>query len=354
MERLRGLNFGGWFSQIDAIKEKDPEKFPGIDTHMETFIGENDFKQQKTWGFNHIRIPVDSYLFFDENEKPLESRFKNLDNAVNWAANSGLTLIIDLHECPGHDFAEAANIAVQKLFIDPQYLQKTKIIWSYIAERYGSEKHIFFEVLNEPVAPTAQQWNDIKDQLCKTIRKYAPASPIIVGSNMWNWPSTYKDLTPVQSDNVMYSFHFYEPILFTHQCAPWMKETEIQVKRTYPGDFGNGLTRKYGYLESAGIWNRDRFLKDITPAAEFGKKYNVPLICNEFGVYAPVPMQSQKLWLSDLLSVLKEMNISYSYWNYKNLDFGIISRGERLHEILPQYDNPERINFEVLSILHAH
>ncbi|NLE03008.1 MAG: glycoside hydrolase family 5 protein [Fibrobacter sp.] len=354
MERLRGLNFGGWLSQIDAIKEKDPEKFPGIDVHMDTFIGEEDFKRQKDWGFNHVRIPVDFYLFFDEFEKPFEHRFKSIDNAVKWTEKSGLFLIIDLHECPGHDFADATDIPVQRIFEDPGYIKKTQRIWAYLSERYGDHKHVLFEVLNEPVAPTAQVWNSVKDQLCKTIRSHAPSSTIVVGSNMWNWPSTYKDFTPFESDNVMYCFHFYEPLLFTHQFAPWMKEPEVRVRRAYPGDYGSGFARKYDLVQSDGVWNRERFIKDITPVAEFGERYKVPLICDEFGVYAPVPMEYQKLWLNDLLSVLKDMNIGYCYWNYKNLDFGIISQGEKLHEQLPQYDNPERINYQILSILQAH
>jgi hypothetical protein len=31
---MRGINMGRWLSQIDAIQEKDPENFPGIDKHI--------------------------------------------------------------------------------------------------------------------------------------------------------------------------------------------------------------------------------------------------------------------------------------------------------------------------------
>lgn len=354
MERLRGLNFGGWLSQIDAIKEKDPDKFPGIDIHMETFLGIEDFLQVKKWGFNHVRVPIDYYLFFDDNANPIESRLRKLDLAVTWAGEAALSLMIDLHECPGHDFAETTDTPVQNLFADPSYLKKTEKIWACLSERYSEYTHLFYEALNEPVAPTAKIWNDIKDKLCKNIRKYSPKTPIIVGSNMWNWPSTYKDFTPVDLDNMIYTFHFYEPLLFTHQFAPWIKEPEIREKRKYPDDYGAGFIRKYGFLHSDGIWDRERFAREIGPVADFGKKYKVPVICNEFGVYAPVPMQYQLRWLEDLLSVCKEMNIGFSYWNYKNLDFGIISRGESLHNNLAQYNNSERINYQVLSTLQSN
>jgi aryl-phospho-beta-D-glucosidase BglC (GH1 family) len=354
MDRLRGLNFGGWLSQVDAIAEKDGAGFPGVNAHLDTFIGRDDFARQKAWGFNHVRLPVDAYHFFTGEEAPVEPRFAVLDRAVRWAAESGLQLVIDLHECPGHDFADAVDDPVQKLFVDPVYLRKTETIWSVIAERYSGEKHVCFEVLNEPVAPDAAVWNRIKDALCRTVRKFAPHNTIIVGSNMWNGPATYREFTPVAIDNVCYCFHFYEPLLFTHQHAPWIHEPEIRAEYTYPADYGPGFTRKYGFVHSAGRWDRSRIAEEIEPVVRFREKYDVPVVCNEFGVYAPVPVNLQLLWLEDVLSLLQELDIGYSYWNYKNLDFGIISRGEQLHAHRPQYANPERINHQVLGVLQKY
>lgn len=354
MDRFRGLNFGGWLSQIDAIAEKDPEHFPGVDAHMEIFIQKDDFLQQKKWGFNHVRLPIDAHHFFDDNETPVELRLAVLDRAAVWAADAGLQLIIDLHECPGHDFAEATAHPVQKLFVDQVYLRKTEKIWATLAERYGEQRHICFEVLNEPVAPDAAAWNRVKDTLCRTIRSHAPGNTVIVGSNMWNWPSTYRDFTPVDIDNVLYCFHFYEPLLFTHQQAPWMHETEIRAEYSYSADYGKGFARKYGFVHSDGRWDRDRFIREIEPVARFGEKYGAKVICDEFGVYAPVPIELQVRWLDDLLSVLLKTDIGFSYWNYKNLDFGIISRGEQLHEARSQYANPERINYQVLEVLQRY
>jgi len=355
MSRIRGINMGGWLSQIDAIQEKDPDKFPGIDRHMETFIGAGDFAHVKNWGFDHARVPVDSYLFFTEEEKPVENRLVNLDRAVEYARQNGLKLIVDLHECPGHDFSEATKSPVQKLFSDDDtYIKKTEKIWAYLAERYAHNDFVLFETLNEPVAPTAEVWNKVKDRLCRAIRRHAPRSTIITGSNMWNWPSTFDSLTPFDDDNMIYCVHFYEPLLFTHQNAPWIGNPEIKTVRPYPGDYGPGFVRKYGLTMSAGIWDRQRLVKEFEPVNTFRKKYNARIICNEFGVYTPVELQSQLRWYDDLLSVLKEMEIGFSYWNYKNLDFGIISTGEKLHENLPQYNNSERINYPVLEVLRKY
>lgn len=352
--RLRGLNFGGWMSQIDAIMEKDPAAFPGVDEHLQRFIDESDFAQLKSWGFNHVRLPIDALHFFDDTEHPIECRLQVLDRAVAQAAKNDLRCILDLHECPGHDFADATTVPVQKLFTDNRYVDKAVTIWSVLAERYSTHPHVLFEPLNEPVAPDAETWNTIKAPLCSAIRTHAPKNHIIVGSNMWNWPSTFPDLTPVDMDNIIYNFHFYEPLLFTHQRAPWMHEPEIKADYSYPGNYGRGFTRKFGLVHAEGIWNRDRFYREILPVVEFGKKHSAEVTCNEFGVYAPVPIELQLLWLDDFLSVLKEFEIGFSYWNYKNLDFGIISRGEQLHADRPQYANPEKTNYQVLSVLQKY
>jgi len=355
MNRMRGLNMGGWLSQIDAIQEKDPDKFPGIDKHMETFIGPNDFSNVRKWGFDHVRIPVDSYLFFTEDEAPIENRLVHLDNAVKYARSNGLKLILDLHECPGHDFSEAAKNPVQKLFTDDEtYIKKTEKIWACLAERYSKNDNVLFETLNEPVAPSAEIWNNVKDKLCRQIRLHAPWSTIITGSNMWNSAVTFDSLTPFEDDNIMYSVHFYEPLLFTHQNAPWIDNPEIKTARPYPGDYGPGFIRKYGLTLSAGVWDKDRLAKVFAPVNAFRKKYNARIICNEFGVYAPVELESQLRWYEDLLSTLREMDIGFSYWNYKNLDFGIISIGEKLHENLLQYDNSDRINHTLLGVLKKY
>ena len=355
MTRMRGLNIGGWLSQIDAIKEKDPDTFPGIDKHMESFIGSGDFYNIRKWGFDHVRLPIDSYLFFTEDGAPVENRLANLDRAVKFAKSNSLKLILDLHECPGHDFSEVTKSPVQKLFSgDDTYIKKTEKIWACLAERYSKSDHVLFETLNEPVAPTAGIWNDVKDRLCREIRVHAPWSTIITGSNMWNWPGTFDSLTPVEDDNMLYSVHFYEPLLFTHQNAPWINNPEIKTTRPYPGDYGHGFIRKYDMKLSVGVWNKKRLAKEFEPVNAFRKKYKARVICNEFGVYAPVDLESQLRWYEDLLSTLNEMQIGYSYWNYKNLDFGLISIGEKLHEGLPQYDNVDRINHTLLDVLKKY
>lgn len=353
MERLRGINFGGWLSQIDAIEEKDPSGFNGVDYHMRHFLGPDDFTRVAKWGFNHVRLPIDYDYFFDEDANPIKSRFPFLDEAIAAAQANRLTVMLDLHKCPGHTFHDLTK-QVQKLFDGDEHIQLTIRVWQYLAERYGGFTNTVFEVLNEPVAPTAKTWNGVKDTLCRAIRAFAPNTPIVVGSNMWNWPSTYPEMTPVDDDNVIYCFHFYEPLLFSHQKAPWLPEPEFQMSYEYPGDYGKGVIRQYELKMSEGIWDRARFERELAPVLAFRDAHRTQVICNEFGIYAGAPRASQLRWMHDFMGVLKDNNIGFSYWNYKNLDFGLISKNESLHADLPRYRNSKRLDEKMVALLQQY
>ncbi|MBN2529281.1 MAG: glycoside hydrolase family 5 protein [Deltaproteobacteria bacterium] len=353
MDRLRGINFGGWLSQIDAIEEKDPDGFVGVENHMRQFMRPDDFTQVAKWGFNHVRLPIDYNYFFDEQANPIKKRFIFIDEAVAAAQANRLQVMLDLHKCPGHYFHDQSG-EVQQLFIGDTHVNLTIKVWQFMAERYAGFTNTIFEVLNEPVAPTAEVWNNVKDKVCLAIRQVAPDTTIVVGSNMWNWPSTYPDMTPLDDDNVLYCFHYYEPLLFTHQKAPWMPEPIYQKEYDYPADYGEGVIRQYGLRMSEGLWDKERLEKELAPVFAFRDRYNARVICNEFGVFAGVPREPQLRWMADFLSVLEKNDIGFSYWNYKNLDFGLISQGESLHSHLDRYANPKRLDNEMVELLQAH
>ena len=354
-ERLRGLNLGGWFSQVDCIEEKDPAGFPGFYEHAKSFITQKDLQFIKNAGFNHVRLPVDYFNFFKgEDLKQDDAAFEILDNAIDKILGLGLALIFDLHKCPGHDFhLGAMQNTTQPFFTDSKCRENAKKVWSVLAERYGGKEGILLEILNEPVAPDSNTWNKVKDELFWHIRKIAPKAPIVVGSNKWNNPAKFANLTPLDDDNVLYSFHSYQPVIFTHQKANWIPEPYFHQNRSWPGTYAPPQNRDFAVtlpIED-GAWDKNRLRSTMEKALEFRVKYKVPVACNEFGVYVQVERKSQLNWTADFTSLLKEADVGFSYWNYKNLDFGLVSIGESLHKDLPQYNNDERLDKELLELL---
>lgn len=353
-QRLCGLNIGGWFSQVDCIEEKDPVGFPGFYEHAKNFITQKDLQFIKNSSFNHVRLPVDYFNFFKGESLELDNvAFEILDSAVDKILSSGLALILDLHKCPGHDFHQGTLKEVQPFFTDSKCRENAKKVWSVLAERYGGKKDVLLEILNEPVAPDAETWNKVKDEMFWHIRKAAPKAPIVVGSNKWNNPAEFKGLTPLDDDNVLYSFHSYQPVIFTHQNANWIPEPYFRQKRSWPGSYEPPQHKDFAVtlpIED-GAWDKNRLRGTMENALEFRAKHNVPVACNEFGVYVQVERASQLNWIRDFMSLLKEADVGFSYWNYKNLDFGLVSIGESLHKDLPQYNNEDRLDKELVELL---
>jgi hypothetical protein len=161
---MRGVNLGGWFSQVDAIKEKDPDQFVDLPTHIVSFLGASDFERIKAWGFDHVRLPVDYFNVFDEHLCPSEPILSLLDSAIEALSRARLNVILDLHKCPGHDFLDGCSSA-QDFFSSETRREESKRVWQHLAERYGNAPHVMFELLNEPVAEDPALWDVVKDEL---------------------------------------------------------------------------------------------------------------------------------------------------------------------------------------------
>ena len=352
-ERLRGVNLGGWFSQVDCIEEKDPQGFPGLKAHMASFLGAEDLRRLRGWGFNHVRLPVDYFNFFHGASLEQDSEaFVLLDKAIAEIHRAGLMVMLDLHKCPGHDFHNG-TVAEQPFFSDPVCRADSRKVWSVLAERYGDNEMTMLEILNEPTARDSAVWDRVKDEMFWHIRKAAPKSTIVVGSNKWNSACEFAHLTPMEDDNVLYSFHFYNPVVFTHQKAPWIQGDAFRQTLVYPGTYELPAELHKRLPTDSGRWDKARMERELDAVLQFRAKYKVPVACGEFGVYAGGPDRASQLnWMRDFLEILAGAGIGYSYWNYKNLDFGVLSIGETLHQGLPQYNqNPERLDAELLDLL---
>jgi endoglucanase len=349
---MRGVNFGGWFSQVDAIAEKDPAAFPGLIGHLRAFLGPSDFARVKGWGFDHVRLPLDWQNAFDVAMRPNEEVLGLLDAAVDGILGAGLELVLDLHKCPGHDFLDG-TMRDQAFFSDPGKRRDCLRVWEQLAERYGGKPGVMLELLNEPVAPSAEAWNEVKDELATAVRRMAPKAPLVIGSNLWCGAAGFDALRPFDDGNAIYCVHFYNPIVFTHQRAPWCPGSTFSEARKYPGTYAivnDGAMRLS--IDEEGRWDRDRLGRLLEPVFRFGERHSARVVCNEFGVYMGGPdRESRYAWMRDILGLFKDHGLGWTYWNYKNLDFGIMSVGEGLFERAPQYDNADRVDLELLDIL---
>jgi hypothetical protein len=177
------------------------------------------------------------------------------------------------------------------------------------------------------------------------MRAGAPQHTLVAAGNQkngerWDQIGGLETVVPVKDRNVVYNFHFYQPMQFTHQGSTWAGKTLrflrnipypsspeklIQLVRTSTEE---GMVRNQ--LQAYGLqrWNKQKLEVMISRAARWAEKNGVHLTCNEFGVYRIVaPENSRNAWIKDVRSLLEQYNIGWNMWNYEG-GFGVTVKVE--------------------------
>ena len=321
-----GVNLGGWLSQYREYDHR----------HFQTFITAPDIEKIAGWGMDHVRLPID-YPVLEDDEKPFiykDSGFDYIDQCLDWCQANNLGVVLDLHCAPGYSFdTSVAN----SLFNSPELEQRLIALWEAIARRYTGRRQpaIILELLNEIAIPSSGPWNDLAGRICKAIRAISPETWILIGGNEWNSASTLKDIELINDSHMLYTFHFYEPLPFTHQKAYWSEELKtFDQELAYPGwvtGLEEFLHQKPQYRDRlgryAGTQMDKNFLRsDLQPAIDFIQNNSLPLYCGEFGVIEGAPRTGRLNWYKDYISLLKEFKIGRACWSYKLMDFGLVDQ----------------------------
>ena len=197
----RGVNLTGWF-QGNSPGQIQFTKFT-----------KQDIINIKSLGCDVIRLPVNLHSMTSGSPlytlDPLYFSFQ--DSVVKWCEQLHIYLIIDNHSFdPNTDTSpDVVNILIK--------------VWSQMATHYKDRSdYILYEILNEPHGITTAVWGSIQSQVINAIRAKDNIHKIIVGGSGYNTYSELRNL-PVYSDtNLLYTFHFYDPFIFTHQGATWV------------------------------------------------------------------------------------------------------------------------------------
>ena len=175
-------------------------------------------------------------------------------------------------------------------------------------------------------------WNDLIERAMSAIRSLTKETPVIYGGIQWNSVKTLKLLEPPKYENVIYTFHFYEPLLFTHQKAHWVAAMDPNETISYPESmqYYCEKSKKLGYQGEVVTQAKSKtmgpeFIREmVEEAVSAAKNARVPLYCGEFGVIDQAPVQDTLNWFKDVDQVFREYNIGCAVWSYKEMDFGLI------------------------------
>ncbi len=325
----KGVNLGGWISQFKQYSKE----------HFDTFTTEDDIRRIAGFGFDHVRVPVDYIVLEDEEGNPREDGYMYLETCRQWCEKYHLNMLIDVHECFGYTFDPLQKTDKKIFFYDEALQERFLKLWDRIATRFKDHTDmVAFEPLNEVVLhEVADAWNVLLRKYIARMRAIVPDAYLVIGGVCYNSVSTVKYIDIPVDDHIVYNFHCYEPLIFTHQGAFWVENMDLNFRIGYPKTLkeyqkaSESLSKDLaGAILNEGISEiGPDFFEDIfAPAIEKAVKDNVPLYCGEHGVIDLAAREDALRWLADIHGAFHKYNIGSALWNYRQMDFGIADISE--------------------------
>ena len=339
-EIRRGVNLSHWLSQDFGWAPKY------------TYISEMDIKFIDSIGYDHVRIPIDEQEMWDNSGTPIKEAFTHLTNCLEWCAKYNLRAIIDLHIVRAHHFNAGNDGTTNTLWTDPAAQNNLVNLWvqlSGVLHKY-SNKMVAYEILNEAVAPSHDDWNKLMNKAVAVIRKLEPERVLVIGANMWQFASNLQYLKLPEGDkNIILSFHTYTPMAFTHYKADWVPMKYYKGTVHYPGQIittedykayvdPNNTPLVTQTSDAKEIFNKERLFQVFKDGVEFAKSKNLQLYCGEFGCMPTVDRKDRLAFYNDMISALEEHDIAWCNWEYKG-DFGIyFFDAKKTKSLKPDFD----------------
>lgn len=307
------------------------ESLPWNDQRL--YFNRRDIQCICDFGFDHVRIPIVEERIWHSDGSVNVERIDYLDLVIRQCIDAGLRVILCLQEIASHQFT-SRGAAVPALFQDQSEVDKLCSLWAGLSNRFKvlPNEKLAYELLNEPLAPEDEDWNRVFTQVYNGVRGLEPERTILAGSNFFQIPEKIKRLVlPAEDRNIIRSFHFYYPQLFTHNGASWSSLGEYKGPVQYPG---RPVPKEHLLeLESLGPhpkrsnspMNKALMRRVIQDAVGSESQSVHPLHCGEFGCFASVPLRLKKRWIADVVGCLDEAGIAWTQWDWKG-NFGLLDK----------------------------
>jgi endoglucanase len=361
----RGLNFEIWNEWITADEMVSRPGFLDVYPDWRGLVQPGMVADLRAKGFDFARLPFDpAPLLRLGPGAAQDALIEQIHQTATDVQSTGLKVIVDLHSIP----RETESWGTDSIVGDTDLFDAYVALVGKVAARLNGmdPDRTAFELLNEPtgdcdaIAGTGEMlWPDQLNRLHKAARAGAPELPLILSGACWGGVDglTKLDPTTVADENTLWSFHSYDPFLFTHQSAQWTTWLNAVFEDVpYPPEKLDDASAKQmlaAAIARAGFEGRDyatpdalaEYLreyretpidrsvgKELADAAAWADQHGIPrhrLILGEFGAMRDdaagrwFDPKSREAFLSDKRLAAEKLGIGWAVWVWSGT-FGIV------------------------------
>lgn len=324
----------------------------------------DDLRRLSQAGLDFVRIPVDPGPFLAFEGTPFRRRLLDeLDDAVAACLAAGLDAVVNvqINEAT-HHWNSRRLIAGRTAPGYPAY----RALVADLARRLDPARTVLEPVNEPPQACGAAEWTALQRDLLDMARAAAPALTLTATGACGSMVPGLQALDPKPLAGLgplAYVVHFYEPYLFTHQGAPWMRGEPIYralnavpwpgsagtldatlaaVRRRMAQDTERTATEQAAAYAETEAKMRDYF--DARPDRAFlehglsgvrdwAAANGVPtkkILIGEFGAlrsdarYVAAGAADRARYLRDLRETIEGYGFGWAYWNFFD-GFGLVT-----------------------------
>ncbi|TPJ46494.1 cellulase family glycosylhydrolase [Mesorhizobium sp. B2-7-1] len=233
----RGVNTWPWF----ALTREFPA--PRTDYDWPPFQSQRpvptsaDLARLRASGLDFIRLPVDPGPFLAADAGQRAELMGMLDAAVDAARSADLGVIVNVQANGATHYWNPDRMYSST--VAPEF-ESYRALMSEIAERLQGKTAgtVALEPVNEPPQDcSSEAWPAVQASLLTAARVLGPSVPLLVTGGCGSMVRGLTALDPAplaDFEPILFTFHFYEPYLFSHQGAPWMREPVYRALNNVP------------------------------------------------------------------------------------------------------------------------
>jgi hypothetical protein len=365
LELHRGVGLHEWLNWAPLASDGS-YRWPPYDTVAEWLTRyrplsdwpEGDpFVAIKSLGFDFVRLTVDPGPLLDSDGERRQVALGVLRAGVEKLTGAGLKVVFNLHsisQVPRYS-KDVINAAADSAEIAGYEAMSVDV--ARMLAPLGVDK-VAFEPFNEPAHypcddTGSEDWQTIMTDTVKAVRGVSPDLTIIATGACGGDVQGLVDIRPdFDDENILYSFHMYEPHLFTHQRSD--NEGDFASGLPWPasaGSAGSVVDALAAHMSAAGLTQEQqgRNLNEVSPfieqyfvedwgeaqlearigqAVEWARANDIPagrLFMGEFGAMLMSPDGRSGAFDADRLRYLaavrteaERYNIPWAVWEYSN------------------------------------
>ena len=291
------------------------------------YVSRDLIKAAKAYGIKFIRLSPDKFLSksrdflignVDEYKALVQNDFDILEKILNICADEKMSVVLTMLSLPGSRWKQNNHGKDDlRIYEDSNFQKQAAKFWQDLAVKLRSHKAIVgYNILNEPhperinssdamdvseINQNAVQQNlfAFYQLVIDAIRAVDKSTPIILDSSAYADPKTFKNLKKHNDSKVLYSFHMYEPYIYTN-CKI------NKASFIYPGKIGNLY------------WNRSAlkdYMKSVTLFQKNSKIHSSRILVGEFGGHRTT--KGLDKYFKDLLEIFNENSWHYAFYAFR-------------------------------------